>query len=731
MKRVRLTQAGFALPTVVITSVVLFAILVAAVGTITSVRTSLDTQYYESIAADAAESGATMADSCIKDAGGSGTWTSPLTPATNCNGATGQPDSGTSAYTVTTPTFNATFTVGTVTNGAAGTQTATVTGTVNLVRASTGQSWKKYTKTLYVKTGGQVSTSQVIFGYSTSGAYFATVSGNGAMYATGYNGWGQLGNGTYAPSLTPRKFLAPTTNQIVAGYASFLSGGWHMFAIDSAGYAYAAGYNKDGQLGVGTTASYAPTPMRVVLPPGVQVKYIAVSGKRAYFLGSDNNIYAAGSCAAGALGNSYTISGCSDQVTPVRVALPTPTSDPNTIPTANITTDRDTTYVRMAGGRVYGWGANDLGQLGDISFVDKSTPVQIGTYGAGGLVATKVLTDGVTGYILDNNGKLNALGVNEFGEMGTGAMMFKTRGTNMCLDNKGGDGVTVQVYTCNGSAAQRFEYRSDKTVYNASANVCLQTPDAGATLNLAACDGSAKQKFTWQPTNEFGFSHLVNVSVNECVDNGSYNVSGTSYNLNACNGYANQLLYGLTSWLAPFNMAGISGTIMDVATDQWSVSVLTTNGEVWSAGVNTSGQFGNGTQSNYQPFPVKFNMPVKAKYIYETNVSLTDQYQYQNLFAIGVNGKVYGAGSNKYGQLGTGSTANVVTTPVVMSVIDGTSIAAGSIQVGLGTTVVFAANGAVYTVGNNGNGQLGDGTTNNSSIPIRAKYVNDLKTLTY
>jgi alpha-tubulin suppressor-like RCC1 family protein len=48
-------------------------------------------------------------------------------------------------------------------------------------------------------------------------------------------------------------------------------------------------------------------------------------------------------------------------------------------------------------------------------------------------------------------------------------------------------------------------------------------------------------------------------------------------------------------------------------------------------------------------------------------------------------------------------------------------IAASVVQTGYGTTVVLTTAGTVYTVGNNGNGQLGDGTTTNSSTPILAK----------
>jgi alpha-tubulin suppressor-like RCC1 family protein len=61
-----------------------------------------------------------------------------------------------------------------------------------------------------------------------------------------------------------------------------------------------------------------------------------------------------------------------------------------------------------------------------------------------------------------------------------------------------------------------------------------------------------------------------------------------------------------------------------------------------------------------------------------------------------------------------------------MQAINGSTVKAKDVVSGYGTTVVLTEDGKVYTVGNNGNGQLGDGTTTNSSTPKANRYTNVL-----
>lgn len=78
---------GFALPTVLIASVVLLTILAVSVTATTSARTALKNQYYTQLAQIAGEAGAAFALACLQANGNVPQWTAPLTPATNCSGA--------------------------------------------------------------------------------------------------------------------------------------------------------------------------------------------------------------------------------------------------------------------------------------------------------------------------------------------------------------------------------------------------------------------------------------------------------------------------------------------------------------------------------------------------------------------------------------------------------------------------------------------------------------------
>jgi len=82
------TSKAFALPTVLIASIVLLMILAVSVTATATVRTALKNQYYVQLAQVAGESGVAYAKACLAANGNVPQWSDakPLTPSTDCSG---------------------------------------------------------------------------------------------------------------------------------------------------------------------------------------------------------------------------------------------------------------------------------------------------------------------------------------------------------------------------------------------------------------------------------------------------------------------------------------------------------------------------------------------------------------------------------------------------------------------------------------------------------------------
>lgn len=741
---------GFALPTVLIASLVMLIVLGSTLSSVVAVTVAgLDTRHYAYYAKTAAQSGIAMAQACLKANNYEATWSNanPLRPNTNCSGTV---QGGVSQYLHNETLTRSTFSIPAPTTISNGVQRIAVSSRVERLNVNTSAVWRTYSDSSYATISGQTTFNNVTFGYTSSGgAFFGVVDSLGQVKAAGYNGDGQLGNGTTSSTVTPTAFTLPAGLQASQLYTNFLSVGNNLFAITTDGQVYGAGRNSYGQLGNGSTSATQSTPVRFNLPAGVQARYVTVGLDASYVIGSDNNIYSAGGCGNGVLGSNYTISGCSNRSTYQRVALPTVNgSDLNTLPVAtsdwvqstNLTTDRWNTYARMQGGRVYGWGINDAGQLGTGNNTSSSVPVQITTLGNSGQpTARQVAFDGQALWIRDSNGEVWATGWNGNGQLGTSSSIYT--GSGKCIDNPGNataNGTRIQIYDCNNSTAQMLEWAENGSIVfrpNSTTAKCLDNggnvQTNGNPIQLYDCNGSAAQRWYMNSAGK-----IVLTGTTKCLDNpGNATANGTQLQLWDCNataGFPNQtwpLGYRLTP--AKVVLPAGQGTVARITTDQWSVLFLMTNGTVWGYGLNSSGQLGNGQTEMYNPSVKKMILPAgrTAVDFYTTKAGPAADLTYANTYVILDDGSVYGAGANSFGQLGTGSTSTYAATPVKMNLPTG--VVAKTVQTGYGTTVVLTDEGKIYTVGNNSNGQLGDGTTTNSSTPLARRYVNSRPLVLY
>lgn len=181
---------------------------------------------------------------------------------------------------------------------------------------------------------------------------------SGKVVCWGYNLDGQLGNGE-----TASRRLTPVDVDDLTGVTYVAAGGNFSCAIRSGGAVSCWGGNGSGQLGTGISAS-SPVPVPVAeLKNAVS---IAAGLTHACVIKSDGSAACWGDGASGQLGNGAT----APSTRPVAVTgLP---------PASKIAAGARSTCALARVGTVHCWGANDLGQLGNgTTNGGSSTPVAV------------------------------------------------------------------------------------------------------------------------------------------------------------------------------------------------------------------------------------------------------------------------------------------------------------------------------------------------------------------
>lgn len=206
------------------------------------------------------------------------------------------------------------------------------------------------------------STPQPASAVATGGgALHGLMISDGAAWAWGYNGFGQLGNGTTNSQESP----VPVTHDnlfVVTGAAAAAAGTLHTLILRNDGRVFATGFNASGQLGDGTTTNRT----RAVEVSGLtDVVAIAAGGHFSLALRSDGTVWSWGANDAGQLGDGTT----ANRSTPSQVA--------GLSGVVAIAAGDAHALALLANGAVLAWGANDQGQLGDGTTTARSTPVAV------------------------------------------------------------------------------------------------------------------------------------------------------------------------------------------------------------------------------------------------------------------------------------------------------------------------------------------------------------------
>lgn len=163
--------------------------------------------------------------------------------------------------------------------------------------------------------------------------------------------------------------------------------------------------------------------------------------------------------------------------------------------------------------------------------------------------------------------------------------------------------------------------------------------------------------------------------------------------------------------VTPYKITAIDRKVEKIYYFDSNIYAIDEDGSLWAWGYNKKGQIGNGTNEN-QLTPYKITTIDKK--------ILEVAYSSDTVYAIDEEGGLWSWGNNVAGQCGIGNNKNQ-TTPQKITAIDKKVI-----QVIAANSNMYAIDedGAVWSCGGNGDGDLGIGSTTNQNIPQKITAIN-------
>ncbi|MEW6428287.1 MAG: choice-of-anchor D domain-containing protein [Thermodesulfobacteriota bacterium] len=255
---------------------------------------------------------------------------------------------------------------------------------------------------------------------------------DGAVWAWGFNGYGQLGQGAIEPMTlcSATRVTDPADpSGLLTGVTAVAAGEHHALALKRDGSVVAWGTNYNGQLGDNSTARRT-TPVTVLADPNstpalalTGVIAIAAGAQHSLALKQDGTVWAWGDNGSGQLGDDSLVR----KLTPVQVRGPGGIAYLNGV--IAVSAGQSHNLALKADGTVWAWGSNGYGHLGDNSMIQRRTPVQVaGPGGAGVLSGVIAIAAGELGSMaIRNDGTVWTWGSNVRGALGNATAYATTQ----------------------------------------------------------------------------------------------------------------------------------------------------------------------------------------------------------------------------------------------------------------------------------------------------------------
>jgi alpha-tubulin suppressor-like RCC1 family protein len=446
--------------------------------------------------------------------------------------------------------------------------------------------------------------------------------------------------------------------------------------LDGLGRVYTLGSGGSGTLGDGTTVAKS-TPTLVSLGSFGRTATKLQAGYTNLAAVANNTLYTWGDNSVYQLGDGTTIGKSS----PVAISITKTIEYPWKSITQGVS---HTTAIRITDGALFSWGNNIAGQLGDGTTVAKSAPIQIGNK------SWSIISSGLSyTAAIDSTGALYTWGVNSSYQLGDGTSVSKSSpiqiGTSSWTSVSAGDShvtaidINGNLYAWGNNNNGRVGYISNTPSYSTPQKI----PSAVTTYSWKQLSVNKNGTFTAGITTS-GSLYTWGLGTSGQLGDGTVGSKSSP------------VLIGNSSWNA-------------VSAGNLHVIAIDVNGRLFAWGLGTSGQLGDNTS-------VSKSSPVLIGTSSWTSVSAGDLHS----TAIDINGNLYTWGSNSTGQIGYGVIAASYSTPQKIATAIGNVFWKQLVTNTDGTwTAGITTTGALYTWGNNANGQLGDGTIIGKSSPVK------------
>jgi alpha-tubulin suppressor-like RCC1 family protein len=457
---------------------------------------------------------------------------------------------------------------------------------------------------------------QKFINISSSRDFSLAITNSGKLYAWGLNESGQLGDGSVISRNRPT-LIAFSGLQMGETIQSVSAGSHHSIAVTTNGRVYAWGRNSNRELGDGTTISknipYDIT-SKFSLESDVKITSLYLGILHSLALTSDGRVFSWGPNSKGQLGDGTT----TERIVPNEITSNFHLSNGEKITSISLGGLHSTAITST--GKVFIWGWNAESQLGDGTNTDRSFPKEITSsflLESGDKIITISLGTNHSSAI-SSNGRVFTWGFNEYGQLGDGT----TTNKNVPID------ITSKFSLMN----------NDK----------IETVFLGEAISSALSANG--RVFTWGH-NYFGQ-----------LGDGSENKTSLERILKDRNpfGFSN---YKSTDKFLPVDITGnfnlhkeekiISIILNDSALTSYS-SAISSNGRVFMWGANSRGQLGDGTTSNK-------NIPkeITSNFSLDTGEMITSiSLGFEHSSAISSKGRVFMWGANYDGQLGDGTSSD-------------------------------------------------------------------------